>query len=310
MSLVFALIAALMLEQFRPLGPHNRIYGWCARYADFLQRRFNAGASYQGVIAWLAAILPALIVAGAVYYFLHKLHPFLGWLWNVAVLYLTMGFRQFSHIFTRIHKALREGDLQQARELLGEWRSENTAQFSTNEIVRVVIEEGLVCSHRYVFGVIFWFVVLPGPLGAVLYRFASILSTKWDSRDNPQLTVFGKFAVQIFNTIDWLPVRLTAIGFAIVGDFEDAVYCWRAQAMSWFNAAQGIILASGAGALGVRLGEPLHQYDSSLNYRPELGLGEEADVEHLESAIGLIWRALVLWLLVLLMFGLASWAGS
>ncbi|MGH8711769.1 MAG: cobalamin biosynthesis protein, partial [Burkholderiales bacterium] len=195
MSLVFALIAALMLEQFHPLGPHNRIYEWCTRYADFLQRRFNTGAGYQGVIAWLVAILPALIVAGAAYNILHELHPFLGWLWNVVVLYLTMGFRQFSHILTRIHKALREGDLQLARELLGEWRSENTAQFSTNEIARVVIEEGLVCSHRYVFGVIFWFVVLPGPLGAVLYRFASILSTKWDSRDNPQLAAFGRFAV-------------------------------------------------------------------------------------------------------------------
>ena len=309
MNLV-ALIAALTLEQFRPLGPHNRIYAWITRYADFLQRRFNAGASHQGVIAWLAALLPALIIAGAVYYFLYKLHPFLGWLWNVAVLYLTMGFRQFSQIFTRIHKALREGDLQQARELLGEWRRENTAQLSTNEIVRVVIEEGLVCSHRYVFGVIFWFVLLPGPLGAVLYRFAFILSQKWGSRDDPQFAAFGKFAVQIFEAIDWLPVRLTAISFAIVGDFEDAVYCWRSQAMSWFNPAQGVILASGAGALGVRLGEPLHQYNSSLNYRPELGVGDEADVEHLESTVGLIWRALVLWLLVLLVFSLASWVGS
>ncbi len=309
MSLVIALIAALMLEQFRPLGPHNRIYGWCARYADLLQRRFNAGASYQGVIAWLAAIFPALIIAGAAYYFLYQLHPFLGWLWNVAVLYLTMGFRQFSHIFTRIHKALLEGDLQQARELLGEWRSENTVQYSTNEIVRVVIEEGLLCSPRYVFGVIFWFAVLPGPLGAVLYRFASILSEKWNAHDDPQRAAFGKFAVQIFDAIDWLPVRLTATSFAIVGDFEDAVYCWRSQATSWFNAAQGIILASGAGALGVRLGEPLRQYDSSLNYRPGLGVGDEADVEHLESAIGLVWRTLVLWLLVMLIFSLVSWVG-
>lgn len=308
MNLV-ALIAALALEQFRPLGPHNPIYAWATRYADFLQRRFNAGAIHQGIIAWLAALLPALIVAGAVYYFLHKLHPFLGWLWNVAVLYLTMGFRQFSHTFTLIRKALHDGDLQQARELLGKWRTENTAQFSANEIVRVVIEEGLVCSHRYVFGMIFWFAVLPGPLGAVLYRFAFILSQKWGSRDDPQFAAFGKFAVQIFEAIDWLPVRLTAASFAIVGDFEDAVYCWRSQAMSWLNPAQGIILASGAGALGVRLGEPLHQHEG-LNYRPELGVGDEADVAHLESAIGLIWRAVVLWLLVLLMISLASWAGS
>ncbi|HUL40715.1 MAG TPA: CobD/CbiB family protein [Burkholderiales bacterium] len=308
MSLVFAVIAALIIEQFYPLGPDNRFYEWYARYADFLQRRLNAGASYQGIIAWLAAIFPALFVAGAVYYVLTKLHPFLGWLWNVMLLYATMGFRQFSHIFTRIHKALREGDLQQARVLLSQWRREEATQFSTNEIVRVVIEDGLVCSHRYVFGVIFWFAVLPGPLGAVLYRFASVLSEKWDSRRDVQLAGFGNFAVRIFNWIDWVPVRLTAISFAIVGDFEDALHCWRVQAMSWIDAEQGVILASGAGALGVRLGEPLHQYDSSLSYRPELGLGDEADVQHLESAIGLVWRAVVLWLLVLLLFGLAVWA--
>jgi len=310
MSSAIALIAVLVLEQIRPLGPDNPVYGWYNRYADFLERSFNAGASYQGVIAWLAALLPPLIVGGVIYYFLYKLHPLFGWLWNLAVLYLTMGFRQFSHIFTRMRNSLTADDLQQARELLGEWRGEHTVQFSTNEIVRIVIEEGLICSHRYVFAVMFWFVLLPGPLGALLYRFASILSKKWESRDDRGRSEFGKFAVWMFNAIDWLPARLTAVSFAIVGDFEDAIHCWRMQAMSWFNPEQGIVLASGAGALGVRLGEPLHQNDGSLSYRPELGLGEEADVEHLESAIGLIWRAVVLWLLVVLLLGLAGWLGS
>jgi cobalamin biosynthesis protein CobD/CbiB len=305
---LIALIAALCIEQYRPAGAQNRFYAWFARYANILERHFNAGASQHGIIAWLLAVLPPLIAAGAVYYFLQRIHPVLGWLWNVAVLYLTMGFRQFSHTFTLIHKALRAGDLDRARELLGLWRGSSAAEFSTNEIVRVVIEEGLVCSHRYVFGVIFWFMLLPGPMGAVLYRLVATLSQKWGQPENPEFAKFGRCAERTFELLDWLPVRLTAAGFAVVGDFEDAVYCWRAQAQSWLRPEFGIILASGAGALGVRLGDALHQY-GELHPRPELGVGDEADVEHLQSTIGLVWRALVLWLLVLLLLNLASWVG-
>jgi adenosylcobinamide-phosphate synthase len=98
------------------------------------------------------------------------------------------------------------------------------------------------------------------------------------------------------------------MSFAIAGNFEDAVYCWRAQAASWMNQNQGIILASGAGALGVRLGDPLRQPHGEF-YRPELGVGEEADTDFLQNTIGLVWRALVLWLLLLLLLEIASWAG-
>ena len=56
---------------------------------------------------------------------------------------------------------------------------------------------------------------------------------------------------------------LTALTFAVVGNFEDAVYCWRSQALAWSTRTQGVILAAGAGALGVRLGDTLHQYGSA-----------------------------------------------
>jgi len=40
--------------------------------------------------------------------------------------------------------------------------------------------------------------------------------------------------------------------------------------------------------------------------RPELGLGEPADTGHLDSTVGLVWRALVMWLLLLLLVSLAG----
>jgi adenosylcobinamide-phosphate synthase len=109
--------------------------------------------------------------------------------------------------------------------------------------------------------------------------------------------------------MEWLPLRITAISFAIVGDFEDAMYCWRSQAEQWAQRGMGIVLASGAGAMGVKLGESIACRDG-VEFRPELGLGDEADADYLDSAVSMVWRALVLWLVLLLLLTLARWTGA
>ena len=305
---LFSLISALLLEQWRPAGDRNRIVLLFLSYADALERYFNTGVRRHGVAAWIAAVVPVLVFTGWVYYLLYGLSPLLAWAWNVLVLYLTMGFRQFSYSFTEIKDALKNGDLLLARKLLKEWRGVEADELSSQEISRITIELALIHSHRYVFGIIICFVVLPGPLGPVLYRLADLLSERWGGRTEQESDAFGQFATKAFEVIDWLPARSTAVSFAIAGNFEDAVYCWRAQAASWVDQAQGIILASGAGALGVLLGDSLREAGSKY-YRPELGVGEEADMDFLQSTVGLIWRTLVLWLLLLLLLEIASWAG-
>ncbi len=112
--------------------------------------------------------------------------------------------------------------------------------------------------------------------------------------------------------LDWIPARLTALSFAIVGDFEDSVACWRTQAKDWATQAGGenvgIVLASGAGALGVVLGGALPVAGAEPEYRPDLGIGEAADADLLPTAVGLVWRALILWLLLILLLTFAYWA--
>ena len=95
-----------------------------------------------------------------------------------------------------------------------------------------------------------WFVAF-GPAGAVVYYLAALLDGIWGRRADGGADAFGRFATRAFCWIDWVPVRLTAAGLAVVGNFEDAVYCWRMQANAWTPQGDGIILASGAGALGV-----------------------------------------------------------
>jgi adenosylcobinamide-phosphate synthase len=303
-----SILFTLLIEQVRPLTPRNAVHRWYLRYVNSLGNHFNAGEQNQGMAAWLLAVLPWVLVSLAIHYFLLDVSIAAAWVFNVAVLYLTMGFRQFSHAFTQIVEAMRLGDPDRARGLLTEWRGEPAAEYNGTEIAKVAIEEGLINSHRHVFGVIFWFLILPGPSGAVLYRLSGILEQKWGSRSQQEYGGFGKFAQKVFHYLDWVPVRLTAMSFAVAGDFEDAVYCWRSQAATWLDPEQGVVLASGAGALGVRLGETLHHH-GTVNFRPELGLGDDADVNTMTSAVGMIWRALVIWMFILALITVSRWVG-
>lgn len=296
---VIAIVAALLLEQWRPLGDRKTVLLALQGWTDWLERSFNAGESRHGMIAWLIAALAPVAASIALYALLLWVSPFAALLLNIAALYLTLGFRQFSHFFTGIQSAIRDAEVDRARELIGAWRGESAAHLGREEVIRLAIEEAIVASHRHVFAVLFWFVLLPGPSGAILYRMAAFLSRRWEAKGE-----FGRFARRVLFVLEWPAVRLTAAAFAVVGDFEDAVYCWRTQAGAWPDPNLGIVLAAGAGALGVKLGMPLAEFDGLLA-RPELGLGVAADAPFLDSTVGLLWRALVLWIFMLIIVGLA-----
>ena len=296
---VVAVIIALVLEQWRPLGDRKALHGVASRWTRWVEESFNAGESRHGAIAWGIAVGLAAVAAAAMYWTLAWLHPLFALLLNVVALYLTMGFRQFSYHFTGIQGAVRSGDIDRARALIEEWREEPSTSRSREEVVRLTIEEALLASHRHVFGVLFWFILLPGPSGAILYRLSHMVRRRWGG-----LGAFGRFAVRAHAILEWPAARLTAIAFAVVGDFEDAVYCWRTQAAAWPDPDQGIVLAAGAGAMGVKLGLPVSS-DGGMAPRPELGVGEAADGQFLDSTVGLLWRALVLWVFLLVLVSVA-----
>jgi adenosylcobinamide-phosphate synthase len=313
-----ALLAALGLEQWHAFSWRASVERVFVRYARWIERRWNGGTVQHGWFALLAAIGPPLLIVEGVFLTVWLAHPAVALAFNVIVLYFMMGFRRFSHAVSAIVNAFKTSDLAEARRALASWRGGDVSELTSEDVARLAIERGLVDAYRQVFAVIFWFVILPGPAGAVVYRAVALLAEEWGAaapgvEPTPLMQArdeFGRPARMLLAWLDWIPVRLTALSFAIVGDFEDAVACWRTQAHLWARQdgglAIGVLLASGGGALGTQLGGPLPVLVGEPDVRAELGAGEPAGPDILPSAVGLVWRALILWLLVILLVTVAN----
>ncbi len=314
-----SILCALLIEQLKPLRADNPIYGAVKSFAIRIEGWFNAGHADHGRLGW-AVMMGALVVPTMLVYWLcTRLSPFAALAWNILIVYLTLGFRHYSHYFTAIQFALNSGDEATARALLAEWTKQDTTGMDINEIARIAVENALVTTHRHVFGVFFWFLMPLGPAGAVLYRVAEYLARAWNEPDHMKNEAFGRFAAQAFYWIDWIPARLTAAAFAVVGNFEDAIYAWRNFSGRWQNETVGIILTAGGGAMGVRLGTKIENAADVLpadaSIIDSLGIetdnlpGDEPTVRALQSTVGLVWRALLLWMLLLLLLSVAVWLG-
>lgn len=316
----FSILCALLIEQLKPLRAENPVYAAIRSLAVRMETSFNAGRASHGRLAWFVMVGALMIPTALIYWVCARVSPFAAIVWNILIVYLTLGFRHYSHYFTSIQLALNAGDDETARALLSEWTKRDTTTLNTGEISRIAVESALVASHRNVFGVFFWFLMPIGPACAVMYRVSEYLARAWNEPDHMNGEVFGNFATKAFYWIDWIPTRMTAIAFAIVGNFEDAIYAWRNFADRWQDEAVGIILSAGGGAMGVRLGTPAEvannvisstdpAMDDSFGLESEALPGEESTVRALQSTVGLVWRALLLWMLLLLLLSMAVWLG-
>ena len=299
MSLL-ALLVALLAQYAYPVKGRNPLQAFYGRLCLSAAKRLNAGDRNSGILAWLA-LMGAVLVPTALFVALAAaIHFLVLWILNVVMLYATLRFLSTTRYLSSIEALLRQGDTAGAANRLAEWQGEPVAAEEAGSIARLAAEHALRDAHHGTFAPLFWFLVLPGPIGLALYALAHRAARTWEQSVEADERDFGWFAARAFHVIDWIPQRLTAFAFAVVGNFEDALVCWRAQAAQWLRPEEGIVLASGAGALGVRLGEPLAIGGAFID-RPALGTGELAREETLASLEGLLWRALVLWLLVFLL---------
>lgn len=343
----FAVLFALIIEQARPLARGNWIYAFFRAWSRWTRRSLDAGQTHHGWIVWTVTIAVPALFTLLIHWLLWNVSVLLAFAWSVAILYVTLGFRQFSHYFTDIRDALDDGDEDTARALLAQWRQVDASELPRSEIVRHVIEYSVLAAHRHVFGVLGWFSVFAalglGPAGAVLYRTSEFVARYWTHKSQtPGVAGEGAspalqtVAAKAWGVIDFVPARMTSLGFAVVGSFEDAIDAWRNYTQRFSAGApallatrnDGVILAATSGAVNVRLGGEvlkavpvvlagvrasqafdLTDSDAVASVAAESTPGREPEVAHLRSIVGLVWRSVVLWMVLLALLTLARLLG-
>lgn len=328
----FSIFLALVLEQVRPMARQHFLHEGLRQWARWVARNVDAGQQLHGWLAWLVAVgVPSLLVLLIHWLLALSLGWFFAVAWNVVLLYTTLGFRQFSHHFTDLRDALEDGNETLARELLADWQQVDASALPRSEIVRHVIEHSIIDAHRHVFGVFVWYALLSviglGPVGAVAYRVSEFTSRYWAgkssglsaaSADATPSESLIQASRQAWHGIDWLPARATALGFAIMGSFEDAMDGWRNHAQKFPNDNDGVILAATAGAIHIQLGgatlKPSQgaDIDADLQHAQAGGdstPGRVPEVAHLAQVVGLVWRTVIMWLVLVALLSLANVLG-
>lgn len=316
-----SVILALLLEQARPLKRGNTIHAAVRAWVRWCTRTLDAGTPTHGWLVWSLAVGVPALAALAIYWLLDFL---VGWplavLWSSLVLYASLGFRQFSFHFTQIRDALAEGDDALANRLLDDWQRSEPSDLPRTEIIGRVIENSVLAAHRHVFGVLVWFSLLAalglGPMGAVLYRLAEFVVRYWqhqsESNHQPVSLALMFDAKRAWQVIDWLPARVTAISFAVVGNFEEAIDAWRRYAQQVQPSNDGLVLAATGGAVNIALrgtGEQPTQATAMPLGDDVLGERPTPELSHLAIVVGLVWRTVVMWVLMLALLTLARLLG-
>jgi adenosylcobinamide-phosphate synthase len=295
LSIPLMMLAAAVLDhllgeprRFHPLVGFGNLARRVERFA-YPATNTSAVRLYAcGMAAVLAALAPFVMLAA----WLQSLSG-IGAIFAVAVLYFAIAPRSLREHAIVVANSLQVADLAAARHAVSMIVSRDTTQLDESGVARATVESVLENGNDAIFAALFWFTVAGAP-GVVLYRLSNTLDAMWGYR-NERYNYFGWAAARLDDVLNYIPARLTAVSYALLGHTRSALRCWRLQAAAWDSPNAGPVMAAGAGALHVRLGGAAI-YHGQLEQRPELGCGIAASAADIMRTVRLVRHTLCLWL--------------
>ncbi len=301
MTAALLAVAAVLLDWLigEPRNRHPLIY--FGRLADIVERNLYgsddekpAGKKLRGLFAVILLIVPftaiAMMLSGL---------PYLAWFLIILMLYFSIGHKSLHDHAQPVITALQNQDMVLARCLAGRMVSRDTESMDP---VAATVESVLENGNDAVFAALFWFAVAGAP-GAILYRLVNTLDAMWGYRSK-HYRDFGWAAARFDDVLNYLPARLTALTYALLGKTQQALFCWRTQASAWDSPNAGPVMAAGAGALGISIGGAAC-YRGEWRHRPLLGVAAKAEASDIKRALKLVRYGVYLWLGLFIVAGMA-----
>ncbi|MHB8346168.1 MAG: cobalamin biosynthesis protein CobD/CbiB [Acidiferrobacterales bacterium] len=297
--ILFTILLAILLDRMAPNRNGVRIWSWYGDWAESIEQRFNGGTRVQGISAVFIAVAPLLVAVFLADLILGEIIWVLKFIFDVVVVYLCVDLYRLGRSAQAVSTALDNGDIADAEAHLRELIGKETPEHTDAAVARATVEAVLKQANSLVIAPLFWFVIL-GPVGTVLQRMASALDRQWGHR-SARFAEFGWAAARMDDLLGWIPARITALSYAIMGSFEDALHCWRRQAGMWSDINSGPLLASGFGAMHL---DSCEEPEEDAYGNKIISRTSSTDAGDVRRVVALVWRVLLFWLgVAILMLG-------
>ena len=297
--ILIATVICIALELFSPWFTPHRNYNWFQSYGMRIHNMLGGLSVWSGPAGVLFVLLPVVVLVALLQNWLD------GFALNLPLLVMSIFVLGYCLRYDPVEKTIdnciaahERGDDEAAVLYTKELGLE--LDTGTSDPVRLMADSILTQPVERLFSVIFWFVLL-GPLGAVLYRLTWLIQTH-PAPGWAEDQAFHHAAERLQGILDWLPVRLLAIGYALTGSFEEAIHEWRdhenTTSADIGKTNQTILRYAGYGAIH------LDRFEIAVTE------GEEPRLETtaIRAARGLVLRSLLAWVIVIALVSLAGWA--
>lgn len=179
---LLVIILCLLSERFLIHRCSNHRFKWFPSYVNFLNHYLLVEKQIHPVLAIFLIVLPIFIITGLIIFLFDPLlFGFIGFLLSLVIFYYCLG-------------------------------PENPFYPSKIEGVQNEEEVGIFFNkvNGQLFAVIFWY-ILTGPLGIIVYRLVSLCC---------EFTLTMPLAARLTQLFDWIPARITALLYLLVGNFQ------------------------------------------------------------------------------------------
>ncbi|MFP3496371.1 regulatory signaling modulator protein AmpE [Pseudomonas sp. SIMBA_059] len=262
------LVLAVWIEKFSALRQRlQRDGGWLRELAK-LESSPRMGKR-PWLILLLLVLLPVLLLALLLLVLEPVAYGLLALPVHLLVVIYSLGRGDLLAQLGPFRDAWRRGDLQAAEHVAE--RDLNIGADSGEQLLERVQGHLLWQAYQSFFAVIFWYFLL-GPVAALAYR---LLALADEYSQNP---LVAERAGQLRHAFDWVPVRLLAASFALVGNFVAVSRVMLHELLNWdISAAQ---LLEKVGLVAAEIPAPVVGVDG---------------INSLDQLWELLLRAAVLW---------------
>jgi len=283
MSFIAILLSIIFEASVKSLE-NWRQFAWFSTLTDWILLQMQKSSLRDGPVAVLTILAPVVLAVWLVSLLLTHVWIVFGFVFAVFVLLMSLGpvdpMRQ-AHDYLR---AMQAGDTVEANKHAEALcaRSADDDPVVTAEQVKQAL---LIRLCENILGIFFWFLVL-GPVGAVLFRATCLLRLRYDG-------VQGGLADSIYDLyriLFWIPARLSAIAFALVGGFVETLQSLQHISDLWKRDSESLLVEAGLGAIPASTSEE-----------------NEPDLAGVHDVLALTRRAVVAWLTVMGLMVIAGW---